>query len=432
MPSRAETRGRVEIVLRVISLGVIAFMLWQSLDHGRAESVLGGKTSRLQGDLRDWTRSGIAPNRISVQLDSVPKPIERDWLAALRASGSNISWHGALPAVGFDVRPVAAPSGGYRMLVSAPAGSSVVIADQIGPIDTVRAGNGGASVSVPSASGEITATTAGTTARAILPDTLRIRRVLVIGDADWESKFVIAALEEDGWKVDAQTHLAPGVSVTQGSITPIDTTRYSAVIALDHSAGNYASEIIRFASTGGGVIIGAAAAGLESLSPLRAGSAGRVDVPSAISSEPGAVTLQSLSVVPVIAMKSDALVLERRGGNVAVAARRFGNGRVLQAGYLDTWRWRMSGGDNAVGEHRKWWTSAVAGVAYAPAMASTVSEVADNAPVARLIESLGKPASAATEPLASTAASISLWWLFAILSLSLLAEWISRRTRGVR
>ena len=117
---------------------------------------------------------------------------------------------------------------------------------------------------------------------------------------------------------------------------------------------------------------------------------------------------------------------------VAVAARRFGSGRVVQLGYVDTWRWRMSGGENSVAEHRKWWTSAVAGVAYAPALAPTVSGLVDNAPVARLIESLGRPASAENAPLASTAASISLWWLFAILSLSLLAEWVSRRTRGVR
>jgi hypothetical protein len=432
MPSRAETRGRIEMVLRVVSIGIIAFMLWQSLDHGRADSVVSGKSADLRTGLRDWTRSGIALGRISVQLDSVPSPRDRDWLAALEASGSGVSWNGSLPAVGLDVQPVASPTGGYRMLVSAPAGSTVVIADEIGPIDTLRSGNGGASVNVPSASGIVTATTGGTTARATLPDTVRIRRVLVIGDADWESKFVVAALEEDGWKVDAQTHLAPGVSVTQGSVTPIDTSRYSAVIALDQSANAYASAIVRFANMGGGVIIGAGAAGVESFSPLRAGSPGKVDAGAAAASEPGAVTLQSLSVVPVSAMKGDAVALDRRGGNIAVAARRFGGGRVMQLGYLDTWRWRMSGGENSVADHRKWWTNAVAGVAYAPAVVSGVASTADNAPVARLIESLGKPVPAADRPLASKAASVSLWWLFAILSLSLLAEWVSRRTRGVR
>ena len=420
------------MVLRVASVGIIAFMLWQSLDHGRVKSVVNGRTANLGEGLRDWARKGIAPNNISVQLDSAPSPRERDWLSALRASGSTVSWNGSLPAVGLDVQPVASPTGGYHMLVGAPAGSSVVIGDEIGPIDTVRAGNGGASVFVPSASGVITATSGGTTSRASLPDTLRIRRVLVIGEAGWESKFVVAALEEDGWKVDVQTHLAPGVSVTQGAISPIDTARFSAVIALDRSAGAYASGIVRFATTGGGVIIGSAASGLESLSPLSAGNAGRVNVPSSINSEPGSVTLQSLSLVPVAAMKSDALALERRGGNVAVAARRFGSGRVVQVGYVDTWRWRMSGGDNSVTDHRKWWTSAVAGVAYAPVVRPTFDGLVDNAPVARLIESLGKPTPAVKTPLATTAASVSLWWLFAILSLSLLAEWVSRRTRGVR
>ncbi len=432
MPSRAETRGRVEIILRVVSVAIIAFMFWQSLDHGRTESFVSGTTANLSKDLRDWTRRGIAPNSISVHLDSVPSPPDGAWLAALRASGSNVSWSGVLPAVGLDVQPVASPAGGYRMLVSAPAGSSVVLGDEIGPIDTVRASSGGAIVSVPSASGVITATTVGTTARAILPDTLRIRSVLVIGDANWESKFVIAALEEDGWKVNAKTHLAPGVSITQGSISPIDTSRYSAVIALDHSASAYASDIVRFAGSGGGVIISAAASGLESLSLLRAGSAGRVDVPLAITSGPGSVTLQSLSILPVIAMKSDALPLERRGANVAVAARRFGSGRIAQLGYLDTWRWRMSGGENSVAEHRKWWTSAVAGVAYAPAVTQAAHGLADNAPVTRLIETLGHPTADAKVPLTSAAGSVSLSWLFAILSLTLLAEWISRRTRGVR
>ena len=139
-----------------------------------------------------------------------------------------------------------------------------------------------------------------------------------------------------------------------------------------------------------------------------------------------------LGVVPVSAMKGDAVALDRRGGNVAVAAKRFGGGRVMQFGYLDTWRWRMSGGENSVADHRKWWTNAVAGVAYAPAVTPETPSLADDAPVARLIESLGQPAPAIRGPLASKAASVSLWWLFAILSLSLLAEWVSRRSRGVR
>jgi len=432
MPSRAETRGRIEAVLRAVSIGIIAWMLWLSLDHGRTESAVGARSATLSRGLHDWTRSGIAPDRISVQLDSVPAPRQRDWLAALRSSGSKVSWNGSLPAVGLEIQPVAAPGGGYNVLVGAPTGSAVVVADEVGALDTVRAGAGGVRMAIPSAAGVVTAEAGGTTARANLPDSLRIRNVLVIGGADWESKFVIAALEEDGWKVVAQTHLAPGVSVSQGSVNPIDTSRYSAVIALDRSASAYGSEIVRYAASGGGVILGASAAGMESLAPLRAGSSGRIDAPSAIESEPGSVTLQSLSVAPVVAMRGDAVALDRRKGIVSVAARRYSGGRIVQLGYLDTWRWRMSGGASSVADHRKWWTNAVAGVAYAPSSPLEGKPPVDDAPIARLFESLGSPSAAANVLLASTAASVSLWWLFAILSLSLLAEWVSRRTRGVR
>ncbi|MEO7366686.1 MAG: hypothetical protein ABIZ36_01935 [Gemmatimonadaceae bacterium] len=415
-----------------MSIGVIAWMLWLSLDHGRTESVVGAHTVALSHGLKEWSKSGVAPDRISVQLDSVPTPRQRDWLAALRSSGSNVSWNGSLPAVGVEVEPIAAPSGGYKVLVSAPTGSSVVVGDEVGPLDTVRAGNGGARVSVPSASGVVTATSSGTTARADLPDPLRIKHVLVIGSADWESKFVIAALEEDGWKVDAQTSIAPGARVTQGSIEPIDTSRYSAVIALDKSASPYASGITRYAGSGGGVILGAAAAASENFAALRVGNTGKTDAPSAIQSEPGSMTLQSLSVTPIVGIRGDAVVLDRRNGNVVAAARRVSSGRVTQLGYLDTWRWRMSGSENSVSDHRKWWTNAVAGVAYAPPASRAKVAIADDAPLARLVGALGPPSSAVRIPLASTAASVSLWWLFAILSLSLLAEWVSRRTRGVR
>jgi hypothetical protein len=129
-------------------------------------------------------------------------------------------------------------------------------------------------------------------------------------------------------------------------------------------------------------------------------------------------------------MKGDAVALDRRGNDVAVAARRYLGGRVVQLGYLDTWRWRMSGGENSVAEHRKWWSNVVAGVAYAPALAR--ASVTDNAPVANLVETLGPSTSASKAALASSAAPVSLWWLFALLSMSLLAEWVSRRTRGVR
>jgi hypothetical protein len=372
----------------------------------------------------------MSPDNISVRLDSVPRPYQRDWLEALHAAGSRVSWNGVLPATGVEIVPVAAPTGGYNIYVTAPSGAQVVVGDAVGTLDTVKAAAGGARVMVPSASGTITASSGGSTARTTLPDTPRLKRVLVIGSADWETKFVIAALEEDGWKVDSRALVAPGVSVTQGGVTSIDTTRYAAVIALGGTAGEYASGIARYVANGGGLVMGGAAANLAGFSALRAGAPGRIETASVLATEPGSVSLQSLSFMPIMGLKSDAVALANRRGSVAVAARRFGGGRVVQTGYLDTWRWRMGGAAKSVEDHRRWWTNAVAGVAYAPAPPRP-TPAEDDAPLARLVASLGQ-ASVASAPRLAQAPSVSLWWLFTILSISLLAEWISRRTRGMR
>ncbi len=432
MPLRAESRRLFESGLRVVSIGVLAWLLWLSLDRGRGATAVTSRMTTLSESLRDWTRSGIAPDNISLSLDSVPGKSQRDWLVALEASGSRVSWQGNLPPVGMEVQAVVAPAGGYNILFGAPDRTSVIIADVIGPIDTVIAGAGGGRLSLPSASGPLSARAGGTNATAMLPDTLRIRRVLVLGSADWESKFVIAALEEDGWKVDAQTTVAPGVSVTQGSVGPIDTARYSAVIALDRSASTHGAEIVQYAANGGGVIIAGAAAAIENLSPLITGPAGKVQEASSLATEPGSVTLQSLSLMPIVGVKSDAVILARRGPMTAAAARRYGGGKVAQFGYLDTWRWRMSGTDGSVADHRRWWTNVVASVAYAPSGHAANMPNTDAAPVASLVESLGPASSGRAGSLASAAGSTTLWWLFTILSLSLLSEWISRRTRGER
>jgi hypothetical protein len=93
----------------------------------------------------------------------------------------------------------------------------------------------------------------------------------------------------------------------------------------------------------------------------------------------------------------------------------------------------MSGGDASVDDHRAWWTRAVASVAYAPAIAPGNSvDSLDAAPVANLVASLGAATEASGPGLASAATSISLWWLFAALTLCLLAEWASRRLRGMK
>jgi hypothetical protein len=123
--------------------------------------------------------------------------------------------------------------------------------------------------------------------------------------------------------------------------------------------------------------------------------------------------------------------------------RRVTAGRAVLTGYGDSWRWRLGGGVGAVRDHREWWSALVSAVAYAPATpiaspaldsSSTSPAEPDAAPVAHLIDALGPP-SAHT---AFVSAMPAWWrepaprWLPVLLFFFLLAEWGSRRLRGVR
>lgn len=412
-------------------IAALAVMLWQSLHKQPSAADREVRSRTLSGMLASWTRTATAPERIHVQLDSVPGPLERDWLRALAAAGSKVAWTGDLTPLMTAAQPIASPAGGLRVSIAAPAGSVLELRDEVGIIDTVGAKSSGASLIVSSATRELTARADHSSATATPRDSLTLHKVLVIADADWESKFVIAALEEDGWKVDAFVRVAPGVDVTQGSIAAIDTSRYSAVVALDSAVAPYAARINEFVRSGGGIVMAPAAAAVDAFAPLRSGLIGRISTqePPILNGAP--VTLASLPVAPLTGLRTDAVPLGKRSNAVTVAATRVGAGRSVQIGYEDTWRWRMAGGPSSVGDHRAWWTSLVSSVAYAPRTSIAPGTLTtDDAPVAELVAALGPRVAGPT--VASDAVNRSHWmvWLFIILSLALLLEVASRRLRG--
>ena len=253
----------------------------------------------------------------------------------------------------------------------------------------------------------------------------------MIGDAGWESKFVVAALEEEGWKVEAFIRVAPGVDITQGATAVIDTSRYSAVVALDGAAAPYANRIVEFVQTGGGALLAPPAASINAMLPLRAGSVGRPASGSRPSQANGSVSLATLAVVPIASLRNDAILLEQRAGAVTIAARRIGAGRTIQLGYEDTWRWRMAGGESAVRDHRIWWTELVSGVAYAPPVSRLrVTTGRDQAPRLGLVAAIGPNAPRGAIPNRSTTGSDWIAWVFVLLALGLTGEVASRRLRG--
>jgi hypothetical protein len=441
MPSRVEMRRQIERFLRGIVVVALAILLWQSLGSSSNSVVADSRARGLsRSALVSWSAAPSAPSRIHVALDSVPTAVERAWLAGIAGAGTTVSWSGNLAPVIVDAQSVAAPAGGTRLLIAAPRGSTVVVSDDIGVIDTVQPQNAGAAIALGAHSDRLGVRVKGSTASTIGRDSLALHRALVIAGAGWESKFVVAALEEEGWKVDAFIRVAPGVDVTQGPLAAIDTSRYSAVVALDSTASAYADRIVRFVRDGGGVVLGPSAATVNAMSQLRAGTIGSI---ASGSSESGtAVALTTLPLRPITSFREDAIPLEKRGGAVAVAARRFVAGRVVQLGYEDTWSWRMSGGESGLAEHRRWWTGVVSRVAYAPVVPAAIAgsgaqkslgefhDAGEESPVADLVASIGQRATESNPRLRKTSIDLTVL-LFAVLSLALVGEIASRRTRGV-
>ncbi len=225
-----------------------------------------------------------------------------------------MSWSGDLAPVMIDAQPVASPASGTKILVAAPSGFSVAMSDDVGVIDTLRAQNNGVALALNSVAGRLSASAKGSIASTMPRDSLVLQKLLVIGDASWESKFVTVALEEEGWKVDAFIRVAPGVDVTQGLAAVIDTSHYSAVIALDGAASPYANRILEYARTGGGVILAPQAASLEAMASLRAGVVSRPSSEARANQSGETVNLATLALAPITSLRNEAVVIDKTIG----------------------------------------------------------------------------------------------------------------------
>lgn len=420
MPSRV---SRVlEPALRAVALAALAWTFWLLV---RAPGRHASNASSVSANaLRDWTR-GVS-DEVDLALEQAPDVVQSAWLAALANAGTQVRWRGSMPALAIEPMRRPDPAGGGWVLVAAPPGSRARLSDTIGVFDSAVVSGAGASFTRPFAMEPSRLSAAGGSASADAGDSVLLRAVAVLGHADWESRFVITALEERGWHVEARLAVAPGITVREGSVLPLDTSRLAAVVVLDTLAPADAAQLARFVATGGGVVAGPR--GASSLGTASSGALRARQAPATMSFA-SAAPRRALPLWP-IAPRRDALVLESQGRLPAVVARRVGAGRVIETGYEDTWRWRMAGGSDAVDAHREWWSGLVAAVAYAPTVMNREVRTGNRAPLAAFVAAVG-PASTgmpgtaprfdprATLPLAGT-----------LLFLALLGEWISRRLRG--
>jgi len=441
-PAEGGTRRTLERVLRGVSLVVLVLLIWQALHALRERPVSRAEGRAIPKALVRWSTSE-SPAQADVVFDSatVPQPEIRDWLAALRRTGTRTSWFApALGASAIHVSPVPDPKRPVRVWVAAPGGSAVKLRDQLGVIDStaVRAG-AGVVFTTSHVNGVVQASlgdrATGSAASAVLRDSVTVRPVLVLGIAGWQGKFVLASLQENGWTVDARFGLAPTGDVRQGATTiRIDTARYSAVIAIDSSATKYARQIGAYVRNGGGFIAVGEAASLGAFASLLPGSAG-APLERAPFEADSLHQRNALALAPIGSLKKGAVAVESRdvkeGRIVAVAAQRVGRGRVLQVGYLDDWQWRMGGLGEPATQHRDWWSRMVSSVAYAPSSPIASDASVEPTPVATLVATLGPPVNQATARVSILQDPRLLPLMFALLMTTLFAEWASRRLRGL-
>ena len=386
----------MEWALRVLSMalmGVFLMRAWHVRDV--APRPLLARQSDVATSLPRW--SSVAPQRIHLSIDSVLMPEQRDWIAAIAHAGTLVTWSAPkVVPIAVVTAQIVDPAGALELFAAAPSRATVIVHDHIGPIDTVTAGIGGLRLAIPGEAGSVGVSVGPSTAWAAEPDSIVFRRLFVEGAASWETKFTIAALTERGWKVDAITHIAPGVDVRAGSPAALDTSHYAALIAVDSTASLIARGSLAFVRSGGGLVTLRDARG--------------------IGPHPSAT-----------------VELERRGGD-DVRAFRVGSGRVIRVGYSNLWLERMVGRDTAVDpvvEHRAWLARVIAAVAYAPHVAGPYDSSADPAPLADMVDRIGPrtPQPDAASPFTREVPSSIL---FGILLVSLLLELTSRRLRGAK
>jgi len=426
-------------VLHGIGVLCMVLLAWRLFlpPQNRAVTATVAATGTLDQSVLDLLR---APREtIDVTLDGIPDARTRAMLRAVRASGHTlrIAAPTALAAVAVSAEQEWRASGGTRLQVVSSDTVRQVVSDAAGLIDSIAIVSTGLMTRAGPLQGALRV---GRAAASPLASTAPVEaRVLVLGAATWESRFLIAAIEESGWPVDAAVSLSPRVTITQGAARLPLRARHAIVVILPGAPASAVALLPAFVRSGGGLVIVGEAARASGLASVRAGAPG-ITLSGEAGAEASDEPRHGLDLVPITVLADGSVPLESRDGRVAVAARRLGAGRVIQVGYDNSWLWRMGGNDESPVAHRRWWTALLSGIVSQRAPASRVAitpqyDTLDAAPLSALTRDLGLPAirtaSAVPAPSQSSVAALDPRWLLTLALVSLVSSWALRRWRGL-
>ena len=454
-------RAMLELACRAFAMLALATAAWMSWRDVRAASATVESRSRRvltldHAAVRDSNGQAavgaiasaliaVAGDTLDVRLRHVPAGPTRAALAAVTgAARPSAIWVDSTASAGvaLSVAALPGPRGGFDVRAASGGSGRVTLRDAGGVIDsldgTPRAVHGwrvsGDARAVRLDAGSAQAVV---DVRAAVGD----KRLFVYGEPGWESKFVVAVLEELGWQVDGTFRISPSGRVAVGKPAPLDTTRYAAILVVDSTAVD-ARAITAFVNAGGGVVLSGDALRVPALAALRPATASelRGGIAGALLTETPRRGLDAWELTPV---RGATVLQEDRGDHAhadpAVVARRVGAGRVVATAYRESWRWRMQGTEDGVSEHRQWWRDVL--------LASLPTEAAqpfaallepwpgEAAPYADLVARAGPPSAPRPTPVMRPGSAASTrWplWLFCLAAAALLVEWSSRRLRGLR
>ena len=182
----------------------------------------------------------------------------------------------ALPALAVTSEAEWRQVGGTRVQIAASDSMVTAISDAAGVLDSQSVTQAGVQIRTGPLAGVLGAAgrtihAAGVPLRAGAP---AVARVLIVGEATWESRFISAALEEAGWPLDLAVTLSPKVTIASGAIRSPSNALHAAVVVLPGAPASVVSALPSFVRSGGGLIIVGEAARLPGIAGVRAGVPG--------------------------------------------------------------------------------------------------------------------------------------------------------------